>query len=130
MSSFDSSANIFYDFVLSLSYIVECMKPLSSTPSPSPSPSSRPKTFKTSATSKGKGEPTHQSEPVSLSQKRQEILHYTEVMAKLPEVRQERITEIQLALKKGTYSVSAHDLADKLIHAIPKHTPDESTSAT
>jgi flagellar biosynthesis anti-sigma factor FlgM len=130
LSSFDSSANIFYDFVLSLSYIVECMKPLSSTPSPSPSPSSRPETFKTSATSKGKGEPTHQSEPVSLSQKRQEILHYTEVMAKLPEVRQERITEIQLALKKGTYSVSAHDLADKLIQEIPKHTPDESTSST
>ncbi len=109
------------------------MKPLTPTPSPSASPSRTPETYQTSATSKGKSEPsraTHQPEPVSLSQTGQEILHYTEAMAELPDVRQERITEIQKALENSTYAVSAHDLADKLIQEISTHTPDEPTSST
>ena len=115
------------------SLIVESMEPRSSTPSPSESPSRTPETLQTSATSEGKGEyskATHQSEPVTLTQTEQEIHHYTEAMAELPDIRQERREEIQIALKKGTYSVSAHDLAGKLIQEISNHTPDESSPST
>lgn len=109
------------------------MEPLASTPSPSASHSRTPEILKTSTTSKGKDEPsraTHQSEPVSLSETGQEIHRYTEAMAELPDVRQERIEEIQIALEKGTYAVSAHDLASKLIQEISNHTPDESSPST
>jgi anti-sigma28 factor (negative regulator of flagellin synthesis) len=39
-------------------------------------------------------------------------------MAELPDVREERIGPIQAALKKGTYSVSSQDLAEKLIQEL------------
>ena len=59
--------------------------------------------------------PPQQSETVSISQAGQGINQYTEAMAELPDIREERIAQIQAALKKGTYSVSSQDLADKLI---------------
>jgi len=63
-------------------------------------------------------EPPQQSETVSISQAGQEIKQYTEAMAELPDIREERIAQIQAALKKGTYSVSSQDLADKLIQEL------------
>jgi flagellar biosynthesis anti-sigma factor FlgM len=109
------------------------MEPLSSTPPSSASPSRRAAALQTVATLKEKGERStapQESVPVSLSQSGQDIHHYTEAMAEIPDIRQERIIEIQLALEKGTYSVSAHDLAGKLIQEISSHTPDESSSST
>lgn len=109
------------------------MEPLPSTPPSSASPSPRTEALQSVATLKEKGERStapQESVPVSLSQAGQEIHHYTEAMAELPDVRQERITEIQKALENGTYAVSAHDLAGKLIQEISNHTPDESSSST
>lgn len=109
------------------------MDPLSSTPSPSASPSPSPKTLSTSVTHKNKGEgskATQQSESISISQTGQEINQYTKIMADLPDIRQKRITEIQAALKKGTYSVSAEDLADKLISEISNQPSDPSSAPT
>jgi negative regulator of flagellin synthesis FlgM len=62
--------------------------------------------------------PPQQSETVSISQTGQEINQYTEAMAELPDIREERIAQIQEALEKGTYSVSSQDLADKLIQEL------------
>lgn len=60
----------------------------------------------------------HQSESVSISQAGQEINQYTEAMADLPDIRQERIAQIQAALEKNSYSISSQDLADKLIQEL------------
>ena len=59
--------------------------------------------------------PPEQSETISISKTSQEINQYTEAMAELPDIRKERIDQIQAALKSGTYSVSSQDLADKII---------------
>jgi len=74
--------------------------------------------------------PPQQLESVSLSQTGEEIHLYTEAMTLLPDVRQERITEIQTALRKGTYSVSSENLADKLIKELSNQLPDSSSSST
>ena len=91
------------------------MQPLSSTPSPSPPQEPAPTTVDQKRKVKAAA-PSNETEAVSISQPGQEINQYTEAMIKLPNVRQERITEIQDALKNGTYSVGSEDLADKLIH--------------
>ena len=54
-------------------------------------------------------------EPISISPTSQEIKQYTEAMGELPDIRKERIEQIQASLKSGTYSVSSQDLADKII---------------
>ncbi len=62
-------------------------------------------------------------ESVSLSQEEKEILDYTKAMKQLPNVRTQRIAEIQKTLSQGQYSVSAEDLADKMIQEIPTPPP-------
>lgn len=94
----------------------------SSRPNENTPASGKPKKVETSMASQ-------QSEPVALSPNGQEIKQYTKAMADIPDIRQERITQIQSALKKGAYSVSAQDLADKLIHEISNRPPDPSSSA-
>jgi len=109
------------------------MEPLSSKPGPSAIPSRTPESSHISAKSKDKVErspSSQQLESVSLSQTGQEIKQYIEAMADLPDVRQERITEIQAAVKKGTYSVSSQDLADKLIQDISTQQPGASSSSS
>ena len=97
------------------------MQPLSSIPSNSTQ--SSPSKEALSASVKDKDEiqhatPPQQSETVSISQTGEEISQYTEAMAELPDIREERVAQIQAALKKGTYSVSSQDLADKLIQEL------------
>ena len=107
------------------------MQSLSSIPSGSIEPSSSKETL--SASENDKIElltPPQQSETVSISQTGQEINQYTEAMAKLPDIRKERIAEIQAALEKGTYSVSSQDLADKLIQELSTSSPAASSSAS
>jgi flagellar biosynthesis anti-sigma factor FlgM len=109
------------------------MQPLSSNPSNSASSSHTQETIQTSPNPKDKVEistPTQQFESVSLSQTGEEIHLYTEAMTLLPDVRQERITEIQTALGKGTYSVSSENLADQLIKELLNQLPDSSSSST
>jgi len=65
-----------------------------------------------------------ESEPVAISQTGQFINQYTEAMALLPDIRQERITQIQKSLENGTYAVSPQDLADKLIQKLSDQLPD------
>lgn len=103
------------------------MQPLSSTPSPvGPSTSSK-ETLHTSVNPEDKVEhstPPQHVESIAISQIVQEIKQYTETMADLPDIRKERITQIQLALKNGTYSVSSKDLADKLIQELSNQPSD------
>ena len=109
------------------------MQPLSSNPSNSASSSHTQETIQISPNPKDKVEistPTQQFESVSLSQTGEEIHLYTEAMTLLPDVRQERITEIQTALGKGTYSVSSENLADKIIKELSNQLPDSSSSST
>ncbi len=63
-------------------------------------------------------------ESISLSPAGQEIYHYTNEMNELPDIREERITEIQRALEQSSYSVSAKDLADKMIQEISTRQPN------
>ena len=104
------------------------MHPLSSNPSHDPTriQETQPKTLNPKVKTKSRSH--QQVEPVSISPSGQEIGHYTEAMANLPEVRQERITKIQDALQKGNYSVSSKDLADTLIKEISNHSPNPSSS--
>ena len=109
------------------------MEPLSSNPSPSAPPSRSHEVPQTSANPKDKGNspiPSEQRESVSISETGQEINQHTEAMANLPDFRQERIAQIQAAIEQGTYSVSAEDLADKLIQDIANLPPDSSSSST
>ena len=97
------------------------MQPLSSTPSNSTQAHSSQEIPAASVKKIDKIElstPPQQSENVSISQAGQEINQYTEAIAELPDIREERIAPIQTALKKGTYSVSSQDLADKLIQEL------------
>ena len=95
------------------------MEPLSSLPPGSTQSSPSKDALPVSAKDKGDlSAPPQQSETVSISQSGQEITQYTEAMAELPDIREERIAQIQAALKKGTYSVSSQDLADKLIQEL------------
>ena len=108
------------------------MEPLSSHLSSSASPSHTQENLKTSVNPKDKGKgpiPPEQLESVSISQAGQELHQYTEAMANLPDVRQERIAKIQAAIEQGTYSVSAEDLADKLIQDIASPPSDASSSS-
>lgn len=72
---------------------------------------------------------SQQSESIALSPVGQEIQQYTKAMADIPDIRKERITQIQAALKKGTYAISSQDLADKLIQEISNHPPAPSSSS-
>ena len=95
------------------------MQPLPSIPSGPTEPSLSKEALPASAKDKIElSSPPQQSETVSISQAGQEINQYTEAMAELPDIREERIAQIQAALKKGTYSVSSQDLADKLIQEL------------
>jgi|GEM_PF-6092763 len=105
------------------------MEPLFSTPAVY-APSSPKEALPSSANQNDKPERSRtaqQPEPVSISQTGQEINRYTEAMANLPDIRQERITQIQTALEKGTYAVSSQDLADKLIHELSNQTPGKAS---
>ncbi len=97
------------------------MQPLSSIPSNSSQSSPSQEALSASVENKNKIElstPPEQSETVSISQTGQEINQYIEAMAEFPDIREERIAQIQAALEKGTYSVSSQDLADKLIQEL------------
>ncbi len=97
------------------------MQPLSSIPSNFSQSSPSQEALSASVENKNKIElstPPEQSETVSISQTGKEINQYIEAMAELPDIREERIAQIQAALEKGTYSVSSQDLADKLIQEL------------
>ena len=64
-----------------------------------------------------------QSNAVSISQTSQEMNQYIEAMTNLPEIRQERIAQIQIAMQKGSYVISSEDLADKLIQELSGKPP-------
>jgi negative regulator of flagellin synthesis FlgM len=95
------------------------MQPLSSIPSGPTQPSPSKEALSASLNDKIElSTPHQQSETVSISKTGQEINQYAEAMAELPDIREERIAQIQAALEKGTYSVSSQDLADKLIQEL------------
>jgi negative regulator of flagellin synthesis FlgM len=97
------------------------MEPLSSIPSNSNQSSPSKEALPASIKDMDKIElstPPEQSETISISQTGKEINQYIEAMAELPDIREERIAQIQAALEKGTYSVSSQDLADKLIQEL------------
>ncbi len=94
------------------------MDPLSSPQSPATKPALSQTTLPASKQDRNKvisSASAEPSEPISISQTGQEIKQYTEAMAELPDIRKERIDQIQAALVSGTYSVSSQDLADKII---------------
>ena len=102
------------------------MDPLDSNPTPSISPSPQSEIRNTLGRPGKNHQPqeiVHESEPISISQKTQEIHQYTEALKDLPDVRQEQITRIQTALNNGTYQVSSKDLIDKLIQDISNPKP-------
>ncbi len=107
------------------------MEPLSSTPSHAAQPSlSKPPL---QASEKPKSIIAHHASPhelesVSISQAGKEISQYTEAMRNLPDIRQERIAQIQTALQEGTYTVSSEDLADTLIQELSNNSSDSSSS--
>ncbi len=108
------------------------MQPLSPTPSRIV-PSSPKDALSSSANQKDKVERPTRSQPsetVSISQTGQEINQYTAAMANLPDIRQERIAQIQTALEKGTYSVSSQDLSEKLIQELSTQLTDPSSSSS
>ena len=109
------------------------MEPISSKPSssiPSSHTQENPRISVNPTNTGDKSKSRDPSESVSLSQTGQEISHYTETMANLPNIRQEKITNIQAAIKQGSYNVSAEDLADKIIQHISNHTPSDPSSST
>lgn len=107
------------------------MEPLSSVPSQGAQPShSKPPP---QASEKHKSIIAHHASPhelesVSVSQEGKEISQYTEAMKNLPDIREERIAEIQAALQEGTYNVSSEELAHKLIQELSE-TPSDSSSS-
>jgi flagellar biosynthesis anti-sigma factor FlgM len=110
---------IFYMIYFKILSEIRLMEPLSSIPPSSTQSSPSKDAFPASAKDKGDlSAPPQQSETVSISQSGQEITQYTEAMAELPDIREERIAQVQAALEKGTYSVSSQDLADKLIQEL------------
>jgi anti-sigma28 factor (negative regulator of flagellin synthesis) len=46
-----------------------------------------------------------------------EFSHFTELMASIPEVREERVTEVQVDIEGGTYEVMAEKIAEKIIRS-------------
>ncbi len=48
-----------------------------------------------------------------------------EAAKQLPDIRQEKVQDIQDALAAGQYHVSSEDLADHLIQDVISNTPDE-----
>ncbi len=103
------------------------MEPLSSTPSHAVQSSLSKEQLQDSAKQKGIIEyqaPPQELESVSISQAGKEINQYTKVLSNLPDIRQERIAQIQTALQKGTYIVSSEDLADKLIQELSGNPSD------
>ena len=56
--------------------------------------------------------------PLHLSSESQNMKTYNRHMQELPDVRQDRINELQQAIEEGTYSVPAEKLADKLIQEL------------
>ncbi|MDH5428288.1 MAG: flagellar biosynthesis anti-sigma factor FlgM [Nitrospirota bacterium] len=72
---------------------------------------------------------SQESEPLTLSPLGQEIKQYSNALANLPDIRLERVTQIQKALKNGTYAISSQNLADKLIQEISSLSPDSSSSS-
>lgn len=106
------------------------MEPLSSIPSHSTPSSSSKETPQASVRQKTTIKPLTQPPPsasISISQSGKEIQQYTEAIANLPDVRQDRITEIQVALENQKYSVSPQDLADKIIQDIANPRPGASS---
>ncbi len=107
------------------------MEPLSSTPSPAAQASLSKEQHQDSAKQKGNIEyqaPPQELESVSISQAAKEINQYTKALRNLPDIRQERIAQIQKALQKGTYTVSSEDLADKLIQELSNNPSDSPSS--
>jgi flagellar biosynthesis anti-sigma factor FlgM len=107
------------------------MEPLSSTPSPAAQPSPSKQPLQASAKHESiiaHHDSPHELESVSISQAGKEISQYTEAIRNIPDIRQERIAQIQTALKEGTYTVSSEDLADKLIQELASNPSDSSSS--
>jgi flagellar biosynthesis anti-sigma factor FlgM len=107
------------------------MKPLSSTSSHAVQPSLSKPPLQASAKHKSiiaHHTSPHELESVSISQAGKEISQYTEAMRHLPDIRQERIAQIQTALQEGTYTVSSEDLADTLIQELSNN-PSSSPSS-
>ncbi len=107
------------------------MEPLTSTPSHAAQPSLSKPSGQASAKHKNiiaHDASPHELESVSISQEGKEISQYTKALRNLPDIRKERITQIQQALKEGTYTVSSKDLADKLIQDLRSHSSDSSSS--
>ena len=55
------------------------------------------------------------SEKVDLSTTAKDIQQLKDALSKLPEVREEKIQEVQKMLKDGTYKVSADQIAGKMV---------------
>ena len=55
------------------------------------------------------------SERVDLSTTAKDIQHLKDSLSNLPDVREEKIQEVQKTLKDGTYNVSAEQIAGKMV---------------
>lgn len=53
-----------------------------------------------------------------LSPQAQEILSLKERLAQVPEVRSERVADLQAAIDRGTYRVNGREVADKILDRI------------
>ncbi len=55
------------------------------------------------------------SERVDLSTAAKDIQQLKDALSKLPDVREEKVQEVQKMLKEGTYNVSADQIAGKMV---------------
>ena len=97
------------------------MSPLSPIPSFLPEFPMEPIPKKTDVTEKTIASPNQpaakESQP-DLSPDSQQVSTKQDQMNKLPEIRKDRIAKIQRAIENGTYSVSAEQLAKKIIQEL------------
>ncbi len=60
-------------------------------------------------------EASTESSKVNLSQRSQDIRKAKEIAQKTPDVRADRVLELQKRIDEGTYLVDAKDIADKMV---------------
>ncbi|HIH96840.1 MAG TPA: flagellar biosynthesis anti-sigma factor FlgM [Thermoplasmata archaeon] len=56
------------------------------------------------------------SDTVSITKKSKEFQKAMEVYSKLPDVREEKVEDAKERIEKGTYKVSSHEIAEKIVY--------------
>lgn len=65
----------------------------------------------------GKAESAEQSDMLEISRMGRDYQVAKQAVREAPDIREDRVNEIKAALEAGTYSVSARDVADKMVES-------------